>query len=153
MARALVPVDVYEWIHVFECLLRLGRLDALDLRSILYRPPGAAEERWRELARRRMQADFRRATETPMPAELGEIYASLIDDYDRAGLPWERCLARLGYCQWLLAFGRNEEAAAINAVTLDVARRRGMQIMEADALELAGQGRSAFTEYRGPARR
>ncbi len=26
LARSLVPVDVYEWVHVFECLLRAGRL-------------------------------------------------------------------------------------------------------------------------------
>src|SRR5207248_3212454 len=38
-AQSLVPTDVYECGRVFECLLRLGRLDALDLRSLLYRAP------------------------------------------------------------------------------------------------------------------
>jgi hypothetical protein len=40
LARSLVPVDVYEWAHVFECLLRCDALDLLDLRSVLYRPAG-----------------------------------------------------------------------------------------------------------------
>ena len=131
LARSLVPVDVYEWIHVFECLLRAGRLDALDLRSVLYRPPGAAEERWRELARLRMQADYRRVTEGA-PADLGAVYAALIEEYDRAGLPWERCLTRLGYARWLTAQGREQEGQAIDAVTLEVARRHGMRIMAED---------------------
>src|SRR5213076_1498547 len=50
LARSLVPVDVYEWIHVFECLLRAGQLNSLDLRSVLYRPAHAGEQRWSELA-------------------------------------------------------------------------------------------------------
>ncbi len=134
LARSLVPVDVYEWLHLFECLLRAGRLDAIDLRSVLYRPPGAAEERWRELARRRMQADYRRITEGATD-DLGPVYRSLIDEYDRAGLPWERCLTRLGYARWLVSQGREHTARAVNAVTLDVARRHGMRIMEADVSE------------------
>jgi hypothetical protein len=132
LACSLVPVDAYEWIHVFECLLRAGRLDALDLRSVLYRAPGSGEERWRELARRRMQADYRRVTEGAAD-DLGPIYVSLIEEYDRAGLPWERCLTRLGYARWLTA--RNEEGRAreVNAVTLEVAQRHGMRVMEGDA--------------------
>ena len=39
LAGPLVPVDVYEWTHVFECLLRAGQLAVLDMRSFLYRPP------------------------------------------------------------------------------------------------------------------
>ena len=58
LARSLVPVDVYEWVHVFECLLRAGRLSAIDIKSVLFRPPHAAEHRWAELARRRMRADY-----------------------------------------------------------------------------------------------
>ncbi len=152
VARSLVPVDVYEWIHVFECLLRAGRLDALDLRSLLYRPPGAAEERWRELARLRMQADYRRVTETPAAAELGTVYSALIEEYDRAGLPWERCLTRLGYARWLLAQGRESEARVVNAVTLDVARRHRMRIVEADAANLSGMTSDSTDNYCGPGR-
>jgi hypothetical protein len=58
VAQACVPIDVYEWVHVFECLLRLGRLDAVDLRSVLYRPPRSEEHRWSVLARQRMRADY-----------------------------------------------------------------------------------------------
>jgi hypothetical protein len=152
LARSLVPVDVYEWIHVFECLLRAGQLDALDLHSVLYRPPNAAEERWRELARRRMQADYRRVTELPVPADLGLMYTALIEEYDRAGLPWERCLTRLSYGRWLLAQGRTEEARTVNAVTREVSRRHGMRIMEADAGELLGEGGVRTGGYCGPAR-
>jgi hypothetical protein len=134
VARALVPVDVYEWIHVFECLLRAGRLDAIDMRSVLYRAPGAADERWRELARRRMQADYRRVTEGATD-DLCPLYTGLIEEYDRAGLPWERCLTRLGYAKWLEARCRNNEAREVATVVRDVARRHGMTVMEADAEE------------------
>ena len=71
-------------------------------RSVLYRQPGAGAERWRELARRRMLAEYRRVTEGA-PADLGPTYVSLIEDYDRAGLPWERCITRLGYSRWLVS--------------------------------------------------
>ena len=65
LAQAAVPMDVYEWVHIFECLLRLGKLNLLDLGSLLYRPPFAAEQRWGELARRRMRADYVRITGEP----------------------------------------------------------------------------------------
>jgi hypothetical protein len=58
LARSLVPVDIYEWVHVFECLLRAGQLEALDLRSILFRPPHGNEHRWTDLTRRRLRADY-----------------------------------------------------------------------------------------------
>jgi hypothetical protein len=135
LARSLVPVDVYEWIHAFECLLRAGRLDALDMRSVLYRQPGTAAERWRELARRRMLADYRRVTESS-PADLGATYTELIEEYDRAGLPWERCLTRLGHSRWLRSHNREDEARAVDAVTLEVARRNGMRTMESDAIDV-----------------
>jgi tetratricopeptide (TPR) repeat protein len=136
LVRSLVPVDVYEWIHVFECLLRCGRLDVLDVRSFLYRPPNAAEQRWSELARRRMQADDRRVTAAAPPDDLGDKYAALLKEYDRGGLPYERCLTRLGYVRWLLARGELEMAGAVNAVTRDVAERHGMRIVQADAWRL-----------------
>jgi hypothetical protein len=151
LARSLVPVDVYEWIHVFECLLRAGLLDAIDLRSVLYRPPGAAEERWRELGRCRMQADHRRVTEGAAD-DLDPLYLSLIEEYDRAGLPWERCLTRLGHARWLSARGLTGDARAACAVVRDVSRRHGMRIMEADAAGLLNEAAARPEEYRGPIR-
>src|SRR5262249_31030522 len=50
LARTTVAIDVYEWVHIFECLLRLDRLDALDMSSLLYRPPLAEEHYWSALA-------------------------------------------------------------------------------------------------------
>ena len=94
LARALVPIDVYEWTHIFECLLRCGRLDAVDMRSFLYRPAHAGGHRWADLARRRMRADYLRLGGDP-PANLGETYRELVEEYDRGGLPWERALTRL----------------------------------------------------------
>jgi hypothetical protein len=126
-------VDIYEWLHLFECLLRAGRLQALDLRSVLYRPPHAAEQRWSELARRRMQADYRRLIESPPPADLGEVYETLTEAYDRGGLPWERCLTRLSHARWLLALGQTGPVGEAVAVVLDVARRHAMSIVLADA--------------------
>jgi hypothetical protein len=137
VACSLVPVDVYEWVHIFECLLRAGELRAVDLRSLLYRPPLAAEHRWSALARQRMRLDYLRATAAACPAELEGEYAALLEAYDRGGLPYERAVARLGYARWLLSRGRPEEAAAVNAVIREVARRHAMTVLEADALEVA----------------
>jgi tetratricopeptide (TPR) repeat protein len=152
VALGLVPVDVYEWVHVFECLLRLGRLRAVDLRSVLYRPPQAAEHRWSALARQRMRADYLRATGAPEAAELGREYAELTEAYDRGGLPYERALVRLSSARWLMGRGQWEEARAVNAVTLELARRHGMAIVEADAWEIAasrnGPGEAASAEAR-----
>ena len=132
LARSLVPGDVYEWTHVFECLLRAGSLSAIDLHSFLYRAPGATESRWSELARRRMRADYLRVTEAP-PADLGEVYAELLDAYDRGSMPWERALVRLSYARWLLARGEIAPVQEINALTLELTRRHDMRILEADA--------------------
>lgn len=134
LARRLVPGDVYEWTHVFECLLRAGWLDALDMNSFLYRPPRESESRWNELGRRRMRTDYLRTTGTA--DDLRDDYETALDGYDRGGLPYERALTRLGYGRWLLGRGEVAAARAVNAVTLDLARRHGMRIVEADALYL-----------------
>jgi hypothetical protein len=134
LAALLVPNDVYEWTHVFECLLRAGRLDTLDMHSFLYRPPHAAEHRWNELARQRMRADYLRITQPK--ADLSKLYEDLIDAYDRGGLPWERCLTRLGFARWLLARGDLRAAEEINRATLSTTQRHGMRIVEADAWTL-----------------
>lgn len=162
LARTLVPVDGYEWVHVFECLLRSGQLAALDLRSVLFRPPFAQEQRWSDLARQRMQADYRRVME-PSPADLGPVYEALLEVYDQGGLPFERALTRLGFARWLLQHGRVETAREINTATLELARRHAMRIVEADAWAIAaacGDGTAATHAeqlraeigYRGPDR-
>src|SRR5581483_3735412 len=63
LARSLVPVDIYEWVHVFECLLRTGNLGAIDLASVLYCPPLAHEHHWSALARQRMRLDYLRLSD------------------------------------------------------------------------------------------
>jgi hypothetical protein len=134
LARSLVPVDVYEWVHVFECLLRAGRLETIDLRSLLDRPPHTAEHHWADLARRRMRADYLRVTGTA-GEDLGDDYAAIVEAYDRGGLPYERALSRLGQARWLGSVGRADEAAQVHAVTLDLARRYRMPLVEADATD------------------
>lgn len=131
IARTLAPTDVYEWSHVFECLLRLGRLDAIDLGSLLYRPPLADEHVFSRLARERMRLDYLRSRG---PADdLDKPYRDLIDAYDRGGLPFERALTRLGYAQWLRAHGDADQARAIAEGAAELCRRFGMAILEQDA--------------------
>ncbi len=139
LARSLVPVDVYEWVHVFECLLRTGTLGTVDLQSVLFRPPNAADHGWGDLARRRMRADYRRINRpAPVPnPELDAEYEALIEEYDRAGMPYERALVRLSYGRWLLAELTLSRAEVMAATALELARRYGMRIVEVDAWELA----------------
>jgi hypothetical protein len=135
LACSLVPVDIYEWAHVFECLLRAGRLDAMDMHSFLYRPANAAGHRWADLARWRMRLDYLRVT-APDAIELDTGYRELIEAYDRGGLPYERCLVRLGQARWLLSqqdlAGADEAAATVRAL----ARRYLMHLVEADAAHI-----------------
>jgi hypothetical protein len=156
LARSLVPVDVYEWTHVFECLLRSGRLDAVDMGSFLYRPAHAGGHRWADLARRRMRADYLRLGDEP-PADLGETYRELVEEYDRGGLPWERALTRLSLARWLESHGSRTEARAVGAEALQLSRRYGMRIIEADALALTGEAEAQrevrqVIGYEGPTR-
>jgi hypothetical protein len=139
LARGLVPVDVYEWVHVFECLLRAGRLETLDLKSLQFRSPLAGDHRWAELARRRMRADYLRLAPSIPPEELGPGYAELVEAYDRGGLPWERALTRLSWTAWLLAQRKGDEARRVNQQTLALARQSSMPIVEADAWDQAAQ--------------
>jgi hypothetical protein len=125
LARSLVPVDIYEWVHVFECLLRANALNLIDLRSILFRPAGG-EHRWAELARRRMRADYLRRV-GGNEDDLGGEYTDLIDAYDKAGLPWERALTRLGYSAWLVDHNRYDEARAVEAATRELIARAGLR--------------------------
>ncbi len=137
LAATLVPQDVYEWLHVFECFLRAGRLDVLDLRSLLYRPPYQAEHRWAELARQRRRADYLRVRSATSAKELGPLYETLLEAYDRSGMPLERAVTRQGYARWLGSQGRWKEAGAVNAVTLELAGRHRLAIVGADAWNLA----------------
>ncbi len=139
-AQTVVPSDVYEWVHVFECLLRVGRLDALDLQSMLYRPPFAEEHRWSQLSRERMRLDYLRLQGD---RALGSAYRALLDAYDRGGLPFERALTRLGYTQFLLSLGEREEARAVNVVTLELSERFEMKRLKRDAIALAEGKREA----------
>jgi hypothetical protein len=145
-ARALVPVDVYEWVHVFECLLRLSRLDALDLHSLLYRPPLAHEHLWSALAQRRMRADYLRMQSSGSVVDLNAEYQELLEAYERSGLPYERALTRLGYTRLLLAQRATGQAESVNRVTLDLASRHDMQVIAADAWELAAEIAGACAE-------
>jgi hypothetical protein len=139
LARSLLPQDVYEWIHVFECLLRLGQLSAIDLRSVLFQPAGAGGHRWADLARRRMRADYLRQTSEDGGAHLGPEYEELLAEYDRAGLPLERALTRASYSAWLLAHGRAEDAGAVNEITLALARQCSLRVLEAGAWSVASE--------------
>jgi hypothetical protein len=161
LARSLVPVDVYEWVHVFECLLRAGQLSALDIKSVLFRPPYAAEHRWAELARRRMKADYLRIT-APSP-DLEAEYRDLLEAYDRAGLPFERALTRLSHARWQLAQGASGAGHRTASAALELARQYAMPVLAADAWEVMGNigAKEAAGEaerlreaagFRGPAR-
>lgn len=136
LALSIVPTDVYEWVHVFECLLRLGRLDALDMRSVLYRPPFGDEHRWSQLARERMRLDHARILGEAI--DLGRGYRDLLDAYDRGGLPFERVLTRLSYARWLLAQADCAHAQAIQQSALELCKRFGMARLERDCTEIGG---------------
>ncbi|HTU23122.1 MAG TPA: hypothetical protein VMG10_34115 [Gemmataceae bacterium] len=144
LAKALVPVDVYEWVHVFECLLRAGQLTALDVRSILFRPPHSAEHRWADLARRRMRADYLRIAGGES-VDLDSEYRELLEAYDRSGLPFERTLTRLSYASLLLSRNEDGLAEGVMRSAVDLARQYGMRILEADGWFL----RRVLAERRG----
>jgi len=145
LVNTLVPVDVYEWVHVFECLLHTGQLDAVDLRSMLYRPPLSTEHSWSLLARERMQADYLRVMSPSLP-DLGGKYTALLKAYDKAGLPYERALTRLSYARWLLQAGQPDNARSVIAVTLELAHRFGMAIVAMEGWEVARDAAEALED-------
>jgi tetratricopeptide (TPR) repeat protein len=134
IAQSMVPTDVYEWVHVFECLLRLGQLDALDLGSVLYRPPLSDEHRWSQLARERMRLDYLRVRGEG--GDLGKAYRDLLEAYDRGGLPFERVLTRLSYGRLLLANGEHAQANAIASGALELCRRFEIKVLAVDCVAL-----------------
>jgi hypothetical protein len=155
LVRGLVPLDVYEWAHVFECLLRLGRLDLLDLRSVLWRPTMSDEHRWSELARRRMRADYVRVTRQEMspPIDLEKEHAELTEAYDQGGLPLERALVRLSRARWLLHSGDAPSARTVACEARDLAQRYVMRPFEADAWALLALTEEASAASAAAARR
>lgn len=156
LAASLVPTDIYEWTHVFECLLRLGKLTTIDMHSFLYRPPNAAVgNRWGDLARQRMRLDYLRATAAP--DDLSREYGELIEAYDQRGLPFERVLSRLSHARYLQARGKASEVLAIAGEARTLAKTYAMKIMEADAASLEGDTAAENrlrdeTGYHGPVR-
>lgn len=134
LATTAWPVDIYEWVHHFETLLRIGRLDLFEPKSFRSTLRAADESKWTTLACRRMLADHRRLTAPT--AELDREYRELIDEYDRAGLPVERALVRLGYGQLLISVNRKDEASSIAEGAIEIARRYEMPLLEADARAL-----------------
>jgi len=137
-AASLVPVDIYEWVHVFECCLRSAALARLDVHSMRYRPPLTTDHAWADLARPRLQPDYQRIHE-PLLSTLEAEYRALVEAYDRAGLPFERTLTRLSLARFLLTQERFQEVHEINAMTLAVARRHRLRILEVDAVELEAE--------------
>ncbi len=149
IARTVVPVDVYEWVHVFECLLRIGRLDALDLDSLLYRPPNSNEHTWSQLARQRMRFDYHRVANSMAVSETElHQFKSLLEDYDRGGLPYERALTRLSYARWLHSQQDFEQAQRVLDATIELARRHDMRVVLVDAIELRSETGEQRTEKR-----
>jgi hypothetical protein len=136
LAQTLVPVDIYECLHVFEGLLLAGRLDLIDINSFLS-PAFGGEHRWAELARRRMRADWRRIREPG--ANLGAEYAELCEAYDQSGLPWERVLTRISYATWLLDRGEIEAARPLVRTAHELANSMEMSILSVSAWFLLGR--------------
>lgn len=129
LGRRCLPMDIYEWVHVFECFHRLDRLDLIDLPSLRYRQPFAQENRWADLARRRMEVDFAAWKGEP---GLDTSYRSIVEEYDRAGLPYERALTRLRFAHLLHRQGDTNEALAVVAAGRDLCRRHRMAGLEKD---------------------
>ncbi|MGL4552745.1 MAG: hypothetical protein ACRC33_16340, partial [Gemmataceae bacterium] len=142
LARSVVPTDVYEWAHVVECLLRAGRLAGFDARGL--RDDGHA---WAALTARRIRADVRRVSDPGV--DLRGEYRTLIEAYDRAGLPYERALTRLSLAAHC---GEGLDEA------LGLVERYGLDGLAVDAWALKGDA-AKEREWRGrtgvvgPARR
>ncbi|MFO0866900.1 MAG: hypothetical protein U0744_20050, partial [Gemmataceae bacterium] len=129
LATSAIPIDIYEWVHIFEALLRLGRLDAIDLRSLLYQRPLEGENQWTTLARRRMAADWKRIQQPDTP-KLDTEFRLLLEAYDQAGLPFERTLVRLSYGKLLERLGRGAEAQSILESAAELAMRYDMKPLQ-----------------------
>lgn len=138
LATSAVPIDIYEWVHIFEALLRLGRLDVIDVNSLLYQAPLQGESQWGNLARRRMHADWRRVRDDAGD-DLAQEWRALLEAYDQAGLPFERTLVRLSAGRWLDRRQRHGEAKSMFESALDLCERFGMKALELDAIDMLGK--------------
>lgn len=134
LAEASFPVDIYEWVHHFETLLRVGRLDLFDPVSLKTLLRASEQSKWIALACRRMFADHQRLTQ-PHP-DLEREYRELVEEYDRAGLPFERVIGRLSFGQFLRSRSRKDEAISVADAAIDIATRYRMPLLEADARRL-----------------
>jgi hypothetical protein len=156
LARTLIPLDIYEWVHVFECLLRAGELRESDARSMMASLGTGQEHAWKGVVARRMWADWQRVSSPE--ADLDEEYQALAEAFDRGGFPWERALVRLSHARWLQQHWRAREAEDVTAIVVDLARRFAMPIVLVDALESRAGSRSEVRAiskqlgYLGPAR-
>ncbi|HEV8061671.1 MAG TPA: ATP-binding protein [Gemmataceae bacterium] len=154
---AFVPVDVYEWLHVFEAWLRAGALARLDLSGIFQQNLERAEHDWSRLAWQRMQIDYSRKSRKEQ-VEIEEALRRILEAYDAAGLPWERCLTRLSLARWLADQGRLKESNEVTNAIENLANQHGFVILLRDALSLKAdvalaQGLTALSlETRGQAR-
>jgi tetratricopeptide (TPR) repeat protein len=127
LAQAAIPLDIYEWVHLFEALLRLDRIDVLDYRNL----PAGDDSEWTRLARRRLELDRRRRGGE---GDATRPFLELIEAYDRAGLPLERALTRLSLARHQQASGKSAAAAKTTESALEIGRTYRMPIVIADAL-------------------
>jgi hypothetical protein len=132
LAQSAIPLDIYEWVHLFEALLRLDRIDVLDYRNL----PAGEDSEWTRLARRRLELDRRRRT---TDEDLTRPFLELIEAYDRAGLPYERALTRLSLGRHSLSLGRPETMDTSTQAARTIGRTYRMPIVEADALEMLSE--------------
>ncbi|MFO0880145.1 MAG: ATP-binding protein [Gemmataceae bacterium] len=102
LAGVVMPQDIYEWVHVFEGLLRAGRLDVMDPRSLS--SIGNGEQRWANLVRERMLLDHARIFQGAQTHQ-GSRYQVLTSEFDQAGLPVERLLTRLSHIALCYSLG------------------------------------------------
>ncbi len=136
-SSAFVPVDVYEWLHVFEAWLRAGALARFDLSGVLRQYLERAEHDWSRLAWQRMQIDYSRKTRKEQ-VEIEKPLRRILAAYDAAGLPWERCLTRLSLARWLADQRRFEEANEVCNGIENLANQFGFVILLRDAHALKG---------------
>jgi hypothetical protein len=137
-ASAFLPVDVYEWLHLFETQLRCGVLGRTDLSGVFKLGLERAEHDWSRLAWQRMKIDYSRKTRTAS-IEIEAPLRQVLHAYDTAGLPWERCLTRLSLARWLTADNRLAESLEITAEAENLARQFGFAVLLRDALSLKAE--------------